>query len=312
MSTLQVSIIIATRNRETILWQTVHKAVEAAIGRNVEIIIVNDGDEKLAVPKELKSEVKQYDNPGKGVTAARNFGASKANGDILFFIDDDMWINAGGLDWIFRFMQTDKARESVYNLNWQYPDGLNEKLTRSKVGKFLINANYHRMWGRMKEKGDQPVSGLHKCHSIASCSLLMDKNLFKNIGGYNEEFVFQGEDIELSNRLNSLHIPIYAVFDVNFSHNHQDRLEIDGFLQRVTQGYKSEFEARAKGLLPNVDEHFKGGRKTISELLTLTEPFWMLCYKLLPNTRLFDKPNIRIVGMLSGLQRFKQWKRSRT
>ncbi len=308
MSALQVSIIIATRNREAILWQTVRKAEEAAIGKNVEIIIVNDGDHSLEIPDKIENKVMLFENPGKGVTAARNFGAFKATGDILFFIDDDMWINAEGLNWIFGFMQGEESRKSVYNLNWQYPEVLYAKLRESKVGRFILNASYDCMWGRMKESGEQPTHGLYRCKSIASCSLVIDKNLFNRVGRYKEEFIFQGEDLELSRRLNSLAVPIYAVFEVLLYHNHQDRLQIDGYLQRLKQGYQSEFAARTAGWLPKEDDQYNGFKKYAFESFRITEPFWIFLHKILPNIPALSRLNMRLVGMLAGLQKFKQWK----
>jgi len=311
MKDVQISIIIATRNREAILWQTVEKAIAAIEGKNAEIIIVNDGDQTLVPGEAIANKIQFLNNPFRGVSFARNFGAANAKGNILFFIDDDMWINSEAIDWIAHFMQEEKNNKAVYNLNWQYPDELNTALNKTKIGRFLFIAAYHRMWGRMKQNGTEPQQGFYECNSIASCSLLMHKNLFNTIGGYRQEFIFQGEDIELSNRLRSLNIPIYAVFDVLLYHNHQDRMEIHGFLKRVEQGYQSEFKARAAGFLPKIDEEFTGSKKTAFEIIRITEPLWIFTYKVLPNLSLLNKLNARMVGLLSGLQKFKQWKNNR-
>lgn len=304
-----ISVIIPTRHREAILFKTLENGLQAIEGKNAELIVVNDGDTDIDIPARFKGNISLYNNPSKGVSSARNFGASVARGNILFIIDDDMWINKEAIDWIFHFISSEKnSGKAVYNLNWQYPSSLNAELQKSKIGKFLISANYHCMWGRMKQSGNQPQSGLYQCNAIASCSLLMEKNLFNAIGKYNEKFIFQGEDIELSNRLNVLQVPIYAVFDVLLFHNHQDRLEINGFLQRIKKGYQSEFEAKAKGLLPANDNEFNGNKRKLYELVRMTEPFWMFVYKALPNVNMLNKINRRLIGLLAGLEKFKQWK----
>ncbi len=308
MSEAFISIIVATRNREAILWETVDKAIAAIDGKNAEIIVVNDGEQALVPIPAIANKIACLKNPSRGVSAARNFGAANATGSILFFIDDDMWINAAAVEWILQFMKQESNTKAVYNLNWQYPDKLNNALSNTKIGRFLLASAYHRMWGRMKQKGDEPQHGLYACESIASCSLLLHKSLFNVIGGYRQEFIFQGEDIELSNRIRSMSIPIYAVFDVLLYHNHQDRMEIAGFLKRVEQGYQSEFKARAAGYLPRIDEEFTGIKKAAFNIISLTEPVWIFTYKLLPNHYLFEKINTRMVGLLSGLQKFKQWK----
>lgn len=308
MNDALISIIIATRDREAILWETIDKAVEAVQGKNAEIIVVNDGEEDLVPALAITDKIVWLKNPSRGVSAARNFGTANANGSILFFIDDDMWINAAAIEWVAQFMQQEKNTKAVYNLNWEYPSKLNTALRNTKIGRFLLDAEYHRMWGRMKQTGAEPQQGLYKYDSIASGSLLLHKSLFNVIGRYRQELIFQGEDIELSNRIRSLNIPIYAVFDVLLHHNQQDRMEIHGFLKRVEQGYQSEFKAKAAGYLPRIDQEFTGTKKAAFEIISITEPLWIFTYHILPNHSLFNKVNTRMVGLLSGLQKFKQWK----
>ena len=50
---IEISIIIATRNRETILWETVRKALNTIENKNAELIIINDGDRSLIIPEEF-------------------------------------------------------------------------------------------------------------------------------------------------------------------------------------------------------------------------------------------------------------------
>jgi len=86
-----ISVIIATLNRNRFL----AKAVESALAQsfqNLEIIIIDDGSsppvtETLSVPDE---RVRIYRlNQSKGVSSARNYGISLAQGDYLAALDDD-------------------------------------------------------------------------------------------------------------------------------------------------------------------------------------------------------------------------------
>ncbi|MEO6188017.1 MAG: hypothetical protein ABIO82_04225, partial [Ginsengibacter sp.] len=61
MISAKISIIIATRHREKILWESVSKAVSAVRNRSAEIIIVNDGDIPLDVPSSIADEVWYYE-----------------------------------------------------------------------------------------------------------------------------------------------------------------------------------------------------------------------------------------------------------
>jgi glycosyltransferase involved in cell wall biosynthesis len=307
MNAAQVSIVLATRNREAVLWPTVAKAAAAINGKEAELIIVNDGDEGLNPPAALAGKVRHFRNPKRGVSSARNYGAANATGKILFFIDDDMWIVPEVIDWIIDKMNDEKNSGDVYNINWEYPSALFQKLEHSKVGRYLLDTNYHCMWGRMHEKGAQPPTGLYRCNSIASCSLVMHKEIFQKLNGYNEQMIFQGEDIDLSNRLRDMAVPVYAVFDVTLFHNHHDRLELAGYLQRLSSGYQSEMQAIQKGII-EPGTGYTGLKKTAFEFFRISEPFWIMLHQLLPSGKIVRPLNNKLIGTLAALQRYKQWR----
>jgi len=310
MDKIVISIIISTRNREQILWDTVQKACNAIEKKNVEIIVINDGDKVLCVPNFLKGEIKIFDNPKKGVSSARNFGVSQAKGSILFFIDDDMWINNAVIDWINDYIIQKGNTEEVYFINWNYPTYLNEKLRISKVGRYLLAANYHNLWGRMQKKTEQPSSGLYKYDQLGSCSLVMKKDIFNKVGCYNENIIFSGEDSDLANKINKLDIPIYVVFDVTLHHNHLDRIEIHNFLKRIYDGFGSEFIAKKTGIMgpvPNIT--YNGFKLLVFDFFRNTEKAWIFLHIILPNSSFIQPLQNKLIGGLGGLQRFKQWRK---
>jgi glycosyltransferase involved in cell wall biosynthesis len=310
MDEVNLSVIIATRNRESILYTTLETAIAAIRDKMIEIIVVNDGEQDLIVPEQFKAMIRVYNNPRRGVSSARNFGAANAKGNVLFFIDDDMWIIPEAIDWIDEQFKIEQNRGAVYNLNWEYPSTLHKKLNSSKIGRFLLDAEYNTMWGRMHEKGIKPQRGLYQFHSIASCSLVMHHTIFKQVGGYNEQLIFQGEDIDLSNRLRLMSIPVFVVFDVTLYHNHQDRLDLKEHLERLSRGYKSEFEAAYQGIInPSDNRNYNGIERVVFELFLLGEEGIIFIYKLIPNHRYFKLFSNRLIGILSGLGRFKEWKK---
>ena len=308
MQKIDISIIIATRNRETILWQTVEKAVTAIEGLPAEIIAVNDGDQPLQMPLAFHDKITCFNNPVRGVSSARNYGVTKSSGNVLFFVDDDMWLNKESIQWIIRKMQDDNNKTSVYNLNWEYPASLNEALAKTNVGKFILSTNYNTMWGRMHKNVSQPADGLYKYDTIGSCSLVMHIKIFKALQGYNESLVFQGEDVDLSNRINDLAIPILCVFDTTLHHNHADRLDLKGYLERINNGYRSQFMAEKAGLIFSSVTDYKGWKMPFFEFFRLSEKAFTGLYQLIPEHRIFIALTNKLTGLLSGLQRYKQWR----
>jgi glycosyltransferase involved in cell wall biosynthesis len=309
MNQIDISIIIATRNREQILWQTVEKACDAIENKNAEIIIVNDGDSTLDIPGLLADKIQYFDNVKKGVSSARNLGASKAKGDILFFTDDDMWINKEVIQWINSYIIFKKNTESVYIINWKYPPYLEKKLINTKVGRYLLSVNYNNLWGRMHKDSAQPPQGLYKHNSVGSGSLIMHQSTFSRVEGYNEKMIFQGEDIDLAKKLNESGVSIFVVFDIVLYHNQIDRLGINDSLQRIFEGFGSEFKAAKSGVeTPVSNINYKGIKKMVFGFCRRTEKKWILILNLLPNNRFFTPLNNRILGALGGLQRYKQWR----
>lgn len=94
MKTL-VSIIIPAYNAQNTIEKTIQSALNQTYN-NIEIIVVNDGstdttEEVVASMKDTK--IKLYSQSNKGPSAARNFGAKKAKGEYLSFLDaDDTWL----------------------------------------------------------------------------------------------------------------------------------------------------------------------------------------------------------------------------
>lgn len=307
MNPIYISIIIASRHRETILWETVQKAIEATAGNKVEIIVVNDGDSVFTIPEGLANKISCFNNPSKGVSAARNFGVKNSTGQLLFFIDDDMWVTKEAIEWIEKNILPAHNVLNVYNLNWHYPPSLDKKLLQTKVGRYLLNASYHTMWGRMKTTGKEPARGIFPFHMVMSGSLLLSKEIFIKAGGYNEGITFQSEDNELAKSLLAIDANIYCVFDVMLYHNQQDRLDVKGFLSRISQGYQTQFEAAQKGLL---DKSFATGyEKTfLFEACRKTEPAWLFLLDKMPGGNMLGPVTTKLIGMLSGLQRYKAWK----
>ena len=103
-----LSIIIPICNSE----KTIKKCIDSIICQNnedLEIIIVDDGstDNSIDIIKKyqvLHSNIKYYYKSHTGVADTRNYGIKKANGDYIFFVDSDDYIDENLIKQLRGFM----------------------------------------------------------------------------------------------------------------------------------------------------------------------------------------------------------------
>ncbi len=86
-----ISIIIPAHNEENYIRQTLH-SIKNQTYQDFEVIVVTNGctDKTEEILKKRENErVKHFTLPTANVSRARNYGASKAEGDLLLFLDAD-------------------------------------------------------------------------------------------------------------------------------------------------------------------------------------------------------------------------------
>lgn len=300
-----ISIIMPTYNRFKIVQETIEINAQISCEIEYEIIVINDGND---LPFDINyPNVTIKKNHKKGAASARNFGASIAKYPILFFIDDDMWMTTESILAIKKLITDSFLKSNCCVLNWQYPSSLINEMEQQKIGRYLLNANYHTLEGRAKIEINHQIE-LFKVNSIGSGSFVISKELFTTIGGYNENFIFQGEDIDLSNKLNTSSIGIYLFTPITCFHNQKDRLDITEFIDRDFRGYLSQFNRTKNDIVVEKTNTFK---KHIFTALAPLNSILLLLFNWIPNNSIFDKITFRIIGTLSSIAYYKAMKQAK-
>lgn len=295
-----ISIIIPTYNRFEILQETLDRLNQLKTTVIYEVIVVNDGATFTINSNHPLHTV--YKNPGKGAASARNYGASKANYEILFFIDDDMWVSEENLEAIAELSNTGILKDSVIVLNWKYPDVLLRELNTSKVGRYLMASNYHTLEGRCHTTFPKD-STFVKREIVGSGSLVITKELFELAGKYNPEFSFQGEDLDFSIRLKKINASILIYTKTFCLHNQKDRLNIEEFLDRAQRGFYSQFAD--KRFVPSLPIY----KKVYYSLLVPFDGVFKWILHQIPNNTLFDFISFKIIGILSSVTFYTSYKK---
>jgi len=293
-----ISVIAPTYNRFEMIEDTIRQTLSIPTNIDFELLVINDGDSlpfSISHPK-----LSILKNPKRGVASARNFGAAHAKYPILFFIDDDMRITADSFKVITELHAGGFFSDGCAVLNWNYPDTLIQEMENNKIGRYLLNAKFHTLEGRLNQRIDKSAT-LQKITIIGSGSLVISAKTFFSVDGYNEAFIFAGEDEDLSLRLQNAKIDRCLYTGITCYHHQNDRLDIEHFLDREFRGYLSLFSTRPATLQPDK-------RKQL--IYTALIPFrflFIILFRLSPNFSGFDFISFRTIGILSSITYFRAW-----
>ncbi len=210
-----ISIIIPTYNRSVFLLRAIHSVITQSY-KNFEIIVVDDGSTddtfELLKPMINASKIKYYKCQNTGVSSARNFGVKKSIANYIAFLDsDDEWLSHKLQEQINFFLQSPDLRIVFGEELWiRNGKRVNQKITHKKKG------------------GNVFLSCVQQCF-IAPSSVMMEKSLFLEMGGFDESFVVC-EDYDLWLKISSL-------FEIGFIENpliikhggHEDQLSTKYF-----------------------------------------------------------------------------------
>jgi len=160
----KISCIIPTCDRNEYLIQAIKSVLEQSTPP-MEVIIVNNGKKSVYLPPDVKEKIRIFDIiPYAGVSQARNFGASVAQGDYLAFLDDDDLWNKKYLENVHKVLLDKNIFCTVSRL---------DKLENGKI-LFYKNPN-----GRISIE-----NLLFFNPGITGSNIVISKKLFFKIGGF--------------------------------------------------------------------------------------------------------------------------------
>jgi len=177
---LYVSIIIPAKNVAGIIEKCLSSINFLEYPKNFfEIIVVDNGsiDATKSIAQEMGAKV--LEKKSGTISSLRNFGASHAKGNILAFLDADMLVCTSWL------------KNAVYHLKDKKIGAV------GSMPKVPGNATWvEKTWSLMKMR-----KSLQKVHWIPSGNFIMRKEVFEEIGGFNENLI-TCEDADIGYRLN--------------------------------------------------------------------------------------------------------------
>jgi glycosyltransferase involved in cell wall biosynthesis len=178
---MKASVIIPAYNEEKTIGNTLESLREQSF-RDFEIIVVNDGSRDRTAEIAKKAGAKVITQKNAGPAAARNNGARAAKGEFVVFIDADCVADERWLEHMLKPF-SDKEVAGV--------QGAYKSNQKSLVARFT-QLDIEDRYKRLDRKADQ-------LDWIGSYSAAYRKNIFIDLGGFDEDFPnASGEDPELS------------------------------------------------------------------------------------------------------------------
>ena len=201
-----VSIIIPTKDKVDALKRCIESIFSKTDYDNYEIIIVNNRSENestYAYFKELvlneKIKIFDYDKEFN-FSAINNFAASKANGDFLLFLNNDMEVITS--EWIWAMLEHAQRKEvGAVGCKLLYPNntlqhagvilgisGNAEKGVAGHSHKYLASTE-HGYFGR--------VDVIQDVSAVTAACMMLRRDVFDEVGGFDEKLQIAFNDVDL-------------------------------------------------------------------------------------------------------------------
>ncbi len=214
------SIIIPTLNEETNL-KTLLNSIKNQTLKNFEVIVADslskDNTKQVANSFKKHLPINFLQKKLSNVSAARNFGASKANGEFLIFFDADVEIAPDFLE---------KIKEKIIKYNLDATTVWNRAKRKTLTGWLILTLLNLSMtvFQKIKPAANGPC-------------IIVKKIFFEKVKGFDEDVIF-GEDFQLMQKLARLKIN-FKVFPTPILYVSTRRFEKEGLFLSLYKSIKA-------------------------------------------------------------------------
>jgi len=221
----RMTVIIPTKNRPGFLLKTLGSLIESAEGKEMEVIVVDDGSESqmmhknMEVCRNFEKNNKYLYIESRGPAGARNMAIGLAEAPILLFAGDDVRFSGETIEEHLRFHET--SNKAVFfamtgEIKWD------ESVSNKAMIKFLQREELQFL--KKDSGGDMSETDFN---SFYSSNLSLKKEFLVRNGLYfDESFPYAAwEDIELGYRCQKSGMKIFFNSNAPVYHFHDQTLQ---------------------------------------------------------------------------------------
>lgn len=222
----RISIVIPTAGLVTQMGarriDLLPNCIESLLGgttrANLEIVIAHNGDLRPEVVSALSrrnAKLYKYTPAGRFNLAEKiNFGVRHAEGKLVLILNDDIeMIEPGSIEEMAAWL--DKPEVGAVGADLVYPDG-----SIQHAGVVFVDAvPYHVYRGRPAVPGYYGVlTAARNCSAVTGACIMVRRQQFLDVGGFDEEFPFDFNDVDFCLKLRSRGLRIVQTPKAKFVH----------------------------------------------------------------------------------------------
>jgi len=220
-----------------------------------EVLLAENGSSEIhameEIAKEFGARLLVLPNPGFGT--ACNALAGLARGEIVLLANPDLWFEGDVLPCLYRDLQEPGIgavgpqlldEDGTEQISWNLPMGL--------WWEFLEAHGLQTWWRRrlMRRVREQEPQGPWQVGIATAACLAIPRSLFLEIGGFDEGFFLNGEDLELCDRLRSRGLTILVNPEIQAIHGNSSiqGKDLGRFVADRLEGKRKYLSRRYHGL----------------------------------------------------------------
>lgn len=226
---MKLSIILVHYHAKTVLYDCIRSIVKSKPKTSYEIIVVDNDDVKVIETELHKkfSKVKYIQAPGNlGYGKGNNLGIENASGEYIYILNPDTVVQGGSIDKLVNFLKTNKKVGIVSPMLYDEKDNVYPLQGTSELtpiqGIFALsflnrvfpsNPVSKKYWLK-----DIDRTKPFEVDVVPGSALLLKKDLFNKIGGFDKNFFLYFEETDFCRRAKKPGLKLFILPDAKITH----------------------------------------------------------------------------------------------